>query len=328
MLILSGTFGYLFYLLKKWNVRPWYRVASLFFIGLFPIFPMYAVCSAKDTLFTAGFLLILLFLLDYARNRAALSHKKSWTAVFILTSVCMMLLRNNGVYAYGLMIFVLLVCCAARKIAWTNWKKPVFVMLISIALFYVSSHGLQLALHASDSENQELLTVPIQQLARTYTYAPETFTEEEKQTLFEVLSPEALNTYTPKISDIIKSQFNNEAYSANPGKYLSLWAKMGIRKPLIYVNAWFLTSYGYWYPDGILNSYGGTERFTFQYHDSSYFGFETEPPGERHSLFPLLEEFYRNISLELYQQRVPVISMLFSPGFLFWIFAFKILNFL
>ena len=28
------------------------------------------------------------------------------------------------------------------------------------------------------------------------------------------------------------------------------------------------------------------------------------------------------LSLEIAQQRVPLISMLFSPGFLFWIFAF------
>lgn len=52
----------------------------------------------------------------------------------------------------------------------------------------------------------------------------------------------------------------------------------------------------------------------------SYFGFETEPPGIRESKFPWLEEQYRKISLELYQQKIPGISMLFSPGFMFWIF--------
>jgi hypothetical protein len=62
------------------------------------------------------------------------------------------------------------------------------------------------------------------------------------------------------------------------------------------------------------------------YKDISYFGFETEPPGERHSLFPLLERFYRNISLELYQQKVPVISMLFAPGFVFILFAGHLLG--
>ena len=97
----------------------------------------------------------------------------------------------------------------------------------------------------------------------------------------------------------------------------------------MYLNAWLVNSYGYWYPDMIINVYGGNQMYTFMYKDSSYFGFETEPPGERHSLFPLLERFYRNVSLELFQQRIPVLSMLFAPGFVFYLFAwafFKVIK--
>ena len=79
-----------------------------------------------------------------------------------------------------------------------------------------------------------------------------------------------------------------------------------------------MTSYGYWYPDAVINVYGGNSVHTFTYQDSSYFGFETEYPGTRESKFPWLEEQYRKMSLELYQQKVPGVSMLFSPGFLFW----------
>ena len=91
---------------------------------------------------------------------------------------------------------------------------------------------------------------------------------------------------------------------------------------MIYLNAWLMTSYGYWYPDAVINVYGGNAVHTFTYQDSSYFGFETEYPGTRESKFPGLEEQYRKMSLELYQQKVPGISMLFSPGFLFWVFLF------
>lgn len=91
---------------------------------------------------------------------------------------------------------------------------------------------------------------------------------------------------------------------------------------MTYLNAWLLTSYGYWYPDAVINVYRGNKLFTFTYQDSSYFQFETEPPGTRESKFPVLEEFYRKLSLELYQQKIPVVSMLFSPGFLFWVYAF------
>ena len=316
MMILSGVFAYALFLLKKWNVNYRYRGITLLIFGLFPVFPMYVVCSAKDTLFTACLFLVILSLLDYLREKEEWKDNKKRVVIFVAASIGMMLLRNNGIYAYLLLIPMLLLLGIKR------WKKTVVLMLLSIFLFFLCSVTLKISLHASNEEHQEILTVPIQQLARTYQYAPDTFTEEEKQGLFEILSPEALNTYAPKVSDIIKSQFNNATYEANPRKYLSLWVKIGLRKPFIYVNAWFLTSYGYWYPDAILNSYGGIQRFTFQYHDSSYFGFETEPPGIRCSMLPALEEWYRNISLELFQQRIPVVSMLFSPGFLFWIFAF------
>ena len=316
MILLSGIFTYFLFLLKKWNANRIYRGITLLIIGLFPIYPMYAVCSAKDTLFTGCLFIVILTLLDYIKSNEEDKSDKKRLFLFIVASVGMMLLRNNGVYAYILLIPVL--ALIGRK----RWKKAALLMVASIILFLACSTVLKIGLHATDEEHQELLTVPIQQLARTYQYAPEAFSPEEKKTLFEVLSPGALDTYSPKISDILKSQFDNEAYALDKGKYLSLWVKTGIKKPFVYINAWFLTSYGYWYPDAILNSYGGTQRFTFQYENSSYFGFETEPPGERYSLFPALEEWYRNISVELFQQKVPVVSMLFSPGFMFWIFAF------
>ncbi|MGN0306795.1 MAG: hypothetical protein ACI4DN_01135, partial [Lachnospiraceae bacterium] len=123
-------------------------------------------------------------------------------------------------------------------------------------------------------------------------------------------------------SDIIKSKFNNKKLNQNKISFLSLWIKMGLRKPMSYLNAWLMTSYGFWYPDTVINVYGGNRVHTFTYEESSYFGFETEYPGTRESKFPWLEEQYRKMSLEIYQQRIPAVSMLFSPGFVFWIFAF------
>ena len=52
------------------------------------------------------------------------------------------------------------------------------------------------------------------------------------------------------------------------------------------------------------------------------FGYEVEAPGKRESKIPWLDECYRRMSLEIAQQKIPVLSMAFSPGFLFWIFVF------
>ncbi len=332
MIVVSLVFGYFFYLLKKWGINHKYRIAMLLIIGLFPIFPMYAVCTAKDTLFTTALFLSILLLLEEAKDHDVFYGWNRKRILFILTSTAMCLLRNNGVYALVVTFVAYIVVMLTQMIKAnkdikrdeknknTKMVKITLSILFALLLYVLFSNGLRIACQATDNEHQEILTVPIQQIARAYQFAPEAFSEEDVETLHEILSEEALNTYSPKISDIIKSQFDNVAYAKNPAKYRNLWMKVGMKKPFIYLNAWLLTSYGYWYPDAVINPYGGIPRFTFTYTESSYFGFETEPPGVRDSKFPLLEEFYRKLSLELFQQRVPVLAWLFSPGFLFFSF--------
>lgn len=182
--------------------------------------------------------------------------------------------------------------------------------------------GLKLTLHADDSEYQELLTVPIQQLARTCKYAPEAFSEEDMEILHEVLDEEVLSLYTPRLSDPVKYRFDNAAFGQDKGRYAKLWLRVGMKKPLIYLNAWLMTSYGFWYPDTVINVYGGNTVFTFTYKDNSYFGYEVEQPGVRESKIPWLDEVYRKLSLEVWKEKAPVISWLFSPGAMFWLYAF------
>jgi hypothetical protein len=228
----------------------------------------------------------------------------------------MMLLRNNGFYAFLVMIPVLLLLQKKRR-----WRL-LFLAVCAVAGCMLVNGGLKAALHADDSEYQELLTVPIQQLARTYKYAPEVFSGEDREVLYEILDEEALSLYTPRLSDPVKYRFANETFARDKGKYAKLWLRVGLKKPLIYLNAWWMTSYGFWYPDTVINVYGGNTVFTFTYKDNSYFGYEVEQPGVRESKIPWLDEVYRKLSLEVWKEKVPVVSWLFSPGAMFWLYAF------
>ena len=322
MLLLSGVFGYTVCYLKKKINHKYITWGTVFFYGLFPVIPMYAVCSAKDGIFTAAFLLVVIKMLQLLEDTSGFLQNKGNVIVSILAAVMMMLFRNNGMYAYVVWILIIAVVGLLLKKDKKEIAKTAILMAISVVLFAGSSKVLTLATGADDSESQEIMTVPIQQMVRTYQYSPETYSEEEKEILYEIIPKEDLHLYNARISDLVKSKFNNAVFNADKGKYLKLWANIGMRKPMIYFNAWLMTSYGYWYPDAVINVYGGNAVHTFTYQDSSYFGFETEYPGTRESKFPWLEEQYRRISLELYQQKVPGISMLFSPGFLFWVLIF------
>ena len=317
MAVLSGVFAYAIHCLKKEGMKKSVRIATALYFGLFPTIVMFSLCSAKDGLFT-GMVLILTFMLRklFCGPKEFFGEKGN-VALLILSAMGMSLLRHNGFYA--LLVFALLSVATCKLTGISPvWKKGLVAFAVILAGYFLVNGAMTMILSADDSENQELLTVPIMQMARVYAYEQDTLSEEDKQTLNEILPHDALMRYTPKVSDGVKIDFNNEIYSQNPSKYLKLWAKLGAEHPFAYLNAWFMTSYGFWYPDAVIDVYRGNSVFTFTYGDSSYFGFETEQPGERQSKLPLVQEAYRRLSLELTQQKAPVLSMLFSPGFLFW----------
>ena len=297
-------------------------------IKSFELFPMYAVCSAKDGLFTTFLLLSVVMLLKLGENKHIFFKKKRNIFFLSLSLILMMMFRNNGSYAYVAWLLVPMaigVISTGKKNSEKKYYRSLLLLLIlPLGLSMIFSYGLEKGLKAKKGGSQEIMTVPIQQMARVYKYAPETYSEKEKEILYEILPKEELHLYTPRISDLLKSKFNSQAFRQHPLKYIGLWSKIGMRKPLIYLNGWLLTSYGYWYPDAVINVYGGNPRHTIVYEDSSYFGFETEPPGIRESKFPLLEKIYRKISLELFQQKIPAVSLFFSPGFTFWVYLWGV----
>ncbi|MCI6552592.1 MAG: DUF6020 family protein [Lachnospiraceae bacterium] len=316
MAVLAGLFSCVISYMKKNGAALWLRAAGILYFALFPVIVMFSLCSAKDGIFSGALLLLLLAVLDMAKDREAFFSSRKGPLIFFSSALVMMSFRHNGMYALLVMAPILL---AAMK----GCRKRLGLLLAWVfAAWLLCSKGLGAALSAEDPGSQELLTVPIQQLARVYRYEKESLTEEQCRTLYEILPEEALARYNPKLSDGVKVDFQNEAFRSRPARYARLWLELAVSHPFTFVNAWLMTSYGFWYPDTVIDVYRGNSVFTYTYEDSSFFGYEVEQPGVRESRLPWLEECYRRMSLEITQQRIPVVSMLFSPGFLFWLYAF------
>lgn len=316
MALVAGSFTYLLAYLRTKKVSKVLRFLSMIYFAFFPVIVMFTLCSAKDTIFTAALLLLLLCMLEMGILEERFFSSKANVALFFISALTMMLFRKNGIYAFVVMAPVLFVY--HKKYL----RKMGVLIIAAIVCYFLINTTLVAVFHAQNAENQEILTVPIQQLARTYKFNKEAFSEEDIAVLHEVLPEEALVLYNPKLSDPVKVRFRNSAYEADKSKFLKLWIKIGLRKPLSYINAWLVNSYGFWYPDTIIDVYSGNTVFTFTYEDSSYFGYEVEEPGVRDSKIPWLDEAYRRLSLELEQEKMPIVSMLYSPGCLFWCFAF------
>ena len=57
----------------------------------------------------------------------------------------------------------------------------------------------------------------------------------------------------------------NEKYAQNPLDFWKLWISTGSKAPVSYINAWLMTSYGFWYPDTVIDVYEGNIVYTFTY---------------------------------------------------------------
>lgn len=327
MTILAGIFSFVIGLLQKEGMRKKERAVLTLYFGLWPVIVMFALCSAKDGLFMGMVLMQVMMIREFVKAAELFFQKKGHVALLIFSSLGMMLLRHNGFYAFA--VFAVLFFLLVKKIGFgRQWKKTLLLFVGILLGYLLINQGLARLVHARESGSQELLTVPIQQMTRVHQMYGDSLTEEDKNTLYEILPEEALERYKPKLSDSVKYFFHNGNYQADPSRYVRLWWKLGCEYPLAYLDAWFMTSYGFWYPDTVIDVYRGNSTFTFTYEDSSYFGYEVEQPGVRESRLPMIDELYRRLSLEITQQKIPVVSMLFSPGFVFWVMAFFLCYFL
>lgn len=316
MVVVAAGFSYTVTYLRKRAYPIWTRILSILYYALFPVITMYALCSTKDTLFTVSLLVFCVLIQELLEDKELFLKNKYKFIGLMVTMLGTMILRHNGYYA--IIIFIPVLAILMRK----QWKRFLMILFIVFVVYGLYTGPFYKILHVTPGGKQEMLTVPIQQLARVYHFNKEAFSDAELQTLYEILPQAALEQYRPKLSDPVKIHFNGEQYSENKSKYNKLWASIGLRKPAIYLNAWLANSYGFWYPFTVLDAYKGNQVFTFTYEDSSYFGYEVEFPGERKSLIPAVDAWYKMISLDASFQKIPMISLFFAPASYFWVFVF------
>lgn len=310
MLIAVSSVIYMAAKMHRFGFSTSFVRGVIVFFGLFPVFPMFVLCSSKDSIFAIVVLLWLVETYEWIRF-----DEHRFNVKWLCLSVIMCLFRNNAIYAL-LLTGAIFVAFAVKK----RIKATLLFMAAAILTFFYAS-ALEFATGARSLEHQEMLTVPIQQIARVYNLEPQVFTQEEREQINRYLPDEYLKRYVPKLSDGVKIGFDNQAYEENGSGFWKIWLKGLKNAPVSYLNAWLLTCYGYLYPDTVIDVYKGSTVFTFTYEDNAYFGYETEQPGERQSMIPAIDQFYRKLSLAIYKEKLPVVSMLFSPGMVLWLYV-------
>lgn len=292
---------------------------SLLFFCFFPTYTILAVSSAQDVIFAGLFALVFLNLLKLVEDSNYWQRVRNPISLAIL-ALLLCMFRNNGIYCLILVVPFALVLTKSKK--W--WLALALLAPIVIYKIYTGPIFDFIGVQKTDTMN-EMLSVPSQQLARVYNTKPTAFTETDLQTLrrFYPHYERTFPTYAifPEIADAIKNDLNNQETSDNFGEYLGLWARVGLRSPSNYVDAFLLNTLSLWYPE---KQYPDSRV----YHPYIEFNMvDMEPWGEqylnfeRHSKFPAYGWVLEKIIAHNSWQKLPLISVFFSAGTYFIIFC-------
>ena len=332
MLLMAGAFaGALTYLYEKRTAR-WTRILLLLFYAFFPTNSVLAVSTTKDVLFSA---LVLLYTVCFYRLTCDRNMQVTWKerAVCILMGVLMLLFRNNAVYAFVVSVPILL--WGMGRInneqngqkedgIWdgrTARKEYLCLSLAILVLFAVSAVSLKALTRAQSGSPREMLSVPLQQMARVWVQEEngELLEPSLRQEMEKYISPEwGFSVYDPHLADPVKSR---AVIHDDPKGLIKTWIRLGMEYPGIYVDAFLDNSVGLWFllDDTHARVYGiGTESgFGYLSTDN-----RTMPAGceiVEHSYLPGLRALMEKIVSDNEYENWPVVKFLFAPALYWWL---------
>ena len=310
MIIMSTIFSIVLLYLSKKNANRYVIAALLLYYMFYPIHGLFSVTMWKDIIFSGIIPIFIINTLELIENTDEYMNKKSNFFLYIIFSLFLIYSRNNGLYIFMLSV-PFIVIYLRRK-----WRKVVPLFTSIIVLYLCIDMFLFGVLKIKKSNPGEALSIPMQQIARTEKYNRDSLTEEQKEKINRFFKVENIgDRYKEVISDPVKAEFNNEYYKSHKGEFYGLWFEL--LRPYFkdYVESFLSNSFGYYYPEA---SYWVANRTL-----------ENNELGIVQS--SIIEgKIVREWDSLIEKRHIPIISMMFSIGFAFWIIiwnlAYKILK--
>lgn len=316
MILYALVTGYACSMLYRILKRIWPVAAAVLFFGVFPFHSVMVVCTTKDTIFTVFFLLFFLLLME--RSLFAAGRRKTVLEVLMVLEGCVMIqFRNNAFYAVAVFMVLFLILVPKRE--------KLRVLLLGIFLIAggkLMGVGIKCAIGTQiPSPKVEMFSVPIQQMARVGYYHGDELDAETAQNLDFYVPREDWASYNPPLADTVKGSVRSENFQGDYGTLFSFWARLGLKYPNEYIDAFLELTRGYWFWDDVSWAenlgYGVEGRMgaVFTYNSSEI---EGVGPIEHQSKLPWLEEQLEKIVSGNSFYDWPVLSVLFKSAFYVW----------
>lgn len=302
MVLMAAMLAYACCWLRRRGAPLWARLCVTLLFMLFPFYSLWSFCAHKDVLFGGLVLVLVLQLIDLWEDGFAGLKKPLRIIAFVLTTVLMMLMRNNGIYALCLLLPLLIPLAKGARV------RMSLLLVGCMALYLLANGWLIWTLDAEEADSSvEMLSIPLQQLARTVIEDPQALPE-DAQAYFAELYPNGFTEfYSPHISDPIKWSLDSEMLELST--LLPIWARVGVTHFQAYVEAFVIQNLPYLLPGSVMqyNFDLGVRQANEMYEIES------------HSYLPQLQQVYMEYDRTLTLAGLPGVRLLSDTAFHVWL---------
>ena len=239
----SILFSYFIIWLHKKQLK-FLPLLFIFLVWAFsPILNLYKILLVKDILYSFIVVAWIPFLYDFVETDGSILFSNK-NFVFISILILLSLLRNNGVYITGFILFVLFIFCLLKKIKVLKQIFYLFLILLLVILLNFCFEKINKINHLF----KETVGIPIQQIARTVVENGN-ITEEEEKIINEIMPIDFIKSkYRPYTSDPLKwgRRLDDKYLNKNKVKFLKIWFDIFLKNPKIYLKAYLYNTYGFW----------------------------------------------------------------------------------
>lgn len=321
MILMAAVYTHILHTFYKQKISSLLLLVITGYCGLFPVIQILVVQEVRDVLFSImlTYTVFLFYLFETEKERFLNSKVKP---ILLGVSFALTLLaRNNNTGT----VMLLLVAIVSILLWVTNYKRNIkgaSILAGTAVLSYVALNVLLTVLcqPMTPSSASGSLSIMSQPLVRAWLYEPNSWTKEETDQLQEYMSLDGIS-YCPENADLTKSRLTVDGKF---GDFFLYWCKIGLKHPGCYIDAILANTQNMWFPDTVVDGYKqvftepGQPYYEFE---KNYYGIynKLEAPGVHADLWPEVLNFYTKIGLNISFEKVPIISMIFSIGFNFWI---------
>ena len=252
-----------------------------------------------------------------------------------------MIFRSQGVYVFILGSAISFLLLKNQRV---HFGKIFVACLTLYAIYSGVLFGLFEVKNNKIYSLHEALGANVVQLSRVGVYRADELTKEELQSIQNYIPD--YRAYEHKAaqgsSDPVKGSFRAELVAEDPKKFFNLWLNLGKKYPIDYIDAFGRLTVGEWYPNLNFRQYYDVQPY-FQYKsfklsedgkniifinglnpndqtvfvEAEYFPIVIENYPLKG--FAWLNKFYEKLTYNYSYEKIPIVSMIFSTGFTFWL---------